>query len=269
MPDINIWKMINLRTDKATMYSFLDALELVGGPNLSSIPFYSTNGQPDVDNNLTAVASELGAFASWYYNTFVISTPYKEKREYFLEKFPAAIAGLYMAKSTVQTGGLGGTFGLGLEGSLHAQLIRPETVLDLTPASPPASDVVTWQQNVSASGWSTSYFRFVTTSSSETPSAKANTLNRVNFLVFGLADQSSPSKLQAYRVIGSASEGFGTEVANYLNFSEQDSLISFPAAFYVKNNQVWSIDVEFNGTGSTYLFPQGIQFVNSAYYQLE
>jgi len=47
------------------------------------------------------------------------------------------------------------------------------------------------------------------------------------------------------------------------------SVIPAPAAIYVDNNKVWSIDVEFNAAGNEILALDGIQFVNTAYYQQE
>lgn len=266
--EVDIWRMINIKGQGAEQYNLDQAMALIMGPNVVPIKWYTSSGQPEVDPKLTAMAQELSDFASWYYETFMISTPYKEKREYFLEKFPVAVTGLFYAKSSVQSGGLGGSFGIGVQGSLHAQLIRPESVFD---PNSPTTNTVTWQQTVSAAGWVTGYFKFNTTNSSVPTGGSnlANTLNRVNFLVFGLADQSAPSKLQAYRVNGTGQKPYGVEVANYLNFATQDSLINFPAAFYVKNNEVWSLDLEFNSTGTTYIFPQGIQFVNTDYYQIE
>ena len=108
-----------------------------------------------------------------------------------------------------------------------------------------------------------------TQSTSTTLSPLQNTNKQVNFLVWGFIDQAYPSKMQAFKVIGPGSVGYGVETVNILNLANQMSVIPMPAAIFVDNNKVWNIDVEFNAAGNEILALDGIQFVNTAYYQQE
>ena len=265
--NLNLTNLIQLGRPATAnnVYNFDDSITAYAGDNASPTKFYSANGLPSIDPDTTVTGSELAAFASWYYTNYVLMTPYGIQRAYYLEKFMVALAGLYMAKSNI---GIGGEFGVGVQGSLHTQQIRPETVLDLTISPTPSADVTTWSRSVTQ-GWNTSFFVFNTNNASNTPTALANTQNTVNFLVWGLIDQSIPSKVQAYKVIGPGSKNYGVECVNILNLTSQEEIIAFPAAFFVQNKETWSIDVEFNTAGTEYLIPDGIQFVNTQYYQLE
>jgi len=55
---------------------------------------------------------ELSDLGSWYYQQFVMLTDVGVIRQYYSERFQAAITGLYLAKST----NVGGTFGIGALG---------------------------------------------------------------------------------------------------------------------------------------------------------
>lgn len=262
MAELNLTNLINLKSRGLAQLNYAQAMQEYMGPNVSPIKWYTSTGQPNVPPEVTATATELSNFASWYYESFIIETPSGNKREYFLDKFPIALTGLYLAKAS----NLGRTFGIGVEGDFHAQQIRPETVLDLTGS--PTANITSWARSVTQ-GWNTGFFVFNTSSTATTLSQLQNTLNRVNFTVWGFLDQSYPSKVQAYRVIGPGGKPYGVEAVNIMNVNGQESLINMPAAFYVANNETWSIDMEFNASGSEYIVPQGIQFVTTDYYNIE
>jgi len=261
---LDLFNIINLKnTNPSAQMNYQQALQAFLGPNVSAIKWYSDNMEPPIDPNTTVSVQELSDLASWYYQQFIMLTDVGVIRQYYTERFQAAITGLYLAKSS---NGVGGTFGLGSSGTLHAQQIRPESVLDNTGS--PTANVTSWSRSVTQ-GWNTTFFSLNTQSTATTLSPLQNTNKQVNFLVWGFIDQSYPSKVQAFKVIGPGSVGYGVETVNILNLANQISVIPAPAAIYVDNNKVWSIDVEFNAAGNEVIALDGIQFVNTAYYQQE
>jgi len=69
-----------------------------------------------------------------------------------------------------------------------------------------------------------------TQSTATTLSPLQNTNKQVNFLVWGFIDQSYPSKVQAFKVIGPGSVGYGVETVNILNLGEPDECDTRPSS---------------------------------------
>jgi len=167
---LDLFNIINLKnTNPNAQMNYQQALQAYLGANVSAIKFYSDKMEPQIDSTTTVSVQELSDLASWYYQQFIILTEDGVIREYYLERFQVAITGLFLAKSA---NGVGGTFGIGSSGTLHAQQIRPESVLDNTGS--PTANVTSWSRSVTQ-GWNTTFFSLNTQSTSTTLSPLQNT----------------------------------------------------------------------------------------------
>ena len=235
----------------------------IGGKR-SSVPFYTETGRAPIPQSTQIAGNELSSFAMWYYNTFMYATQFGDKREYFAEKFPVALAGLFAAKNDFS----GALFGMGIQGSLHAQAIRPETVASFTGAGSPAAATRTWGMSIATAGaWNVKYFTFNNNNSSSV--GLLNTINNVSSVIFALGEYSTPAKLQAFQYVDSGAKSYGAEELAVVSFPNELSYYNLPGAIYIGKDKLGYIDTQFNASGNENLLPIGIQFVTTEYYVLE
>lgn len=225
----------------------------------SSVGWYSPDGLPPDITGTALTGAELAGFAQWYYNTFGIYTSFGPQRAFFEDKFAAALWALYAAKKSIT-----GTYGAGVQGSLHAQSIRPESLASFF-TTPPAV-VRDWTQSVSA-GWTQKFFNFNNNNSSTT--ALLNTQNNIAMIVLALAEQNSVPGLQGLQFYDSGAKPYGVETTSLISQADEFNTYGLPNVVYVDKNKTAHIDIEFISTRSETLQPIGIQFVTSEYYVLE
>ena len=226
----------------------------------STVNWYTPGAVPPSIEGTMLTGSELANFSQWYYNTFVMNTNDGPQRAFFEDKFAVSLWSLFAAKKSFS----GTTYGFGVEGSLHAQSLRPETIASFFTATPAV--VRNWTQSVAA-GWTAKYFNFNTNFSSTT--ALLNTLNNVSLLVFGFAEANTVPGLQAIQYVDSGSKPYGIEATSVIGQAQQANLYNLPGAIYIDKNKTGYIDVEFLSARSETLMPVGIQFVTTEYYVSE
>lgn len=210
-------------------------------------------------NPYTAAArvsgAELQQFYQFYYHKFMAPTPFRAYREFFSDKIFIALAGLLAAKQSFP-----GSYANGPQAQFTAQPIRPVTWYADSAAAPyenwldPASAVV--------KGWNTGFWTPDTTVSGKVNGA-LNTFNNILYLVFALSDAAASPRLFEYRVTDANGVTYPVQDLPLLDTPGSYVIYDLDNAWWISNNQKWSIDLNFAAAGAIEPKPIGIMYESS------
>jgi len=210
------------------------------------------------------MASELGYFAKWYFNTFVKPAPAGYLREFFDSKFTVGLIGLLHAKQNVGNKGIYG----GPGSTLHTQAIRPitATASGINGTTTPQQ---TWLVSSVVAGWNNGYFGLDMTKSSGT--GDLNLLNNVEMMIFGLFDFNTSPKLLEYQFQENGNKPLGV-ISEPLNLAANNDGLAMDLnteSYIVPVNTKYTVDVNFASAGATSTGLIGIQYVSDVYFSQE
>jgi len=214
-------------------------------------------------NDVTATGIEIAEFINFYMKKFVMRFtpgPFREIAESF---FPAALAGLYYAKSNNQ---LGGTFGLYDKGQFSAMVLSP----NIAYSGARTTALETWTTSVSTSGWNSAFFN-VNLNQNVAGVPQLQLVGNVNAVVFGILDQTNPGIVEAAQPINTSGNKLGVQYDPMTEFSTEQTigLLPFDKSIILGKTDSLTVDVDFNRTGTARPILLGIAFVKKAYYTIE
>ena len=218
----------------------------------------------DSINTVTVTGLELAEFLNFYNKKFVarfVPGPFREIAESFL---PAALAGLYYAKSNNQ---LGGTFGVYDSGTFAPMLITPNIAYSGV-ANPTVRE--TWTTTVSTAGWNQGFFNVnLNVNVSGTPQLQL--VGNVVATVFGVLDQTNPGIIEAVQLSNTAGNKLGVQYDVFSEFTTDQTigLIPFDKSIVLGKTDSLAVDINFNRTGTARPILLGIAFVKKQYYTIE
>ncbi len=221
---------------------------------------------PAIDNainDVTVTGAELAEFLNFYHKKFVARFtpgPFRDMAESFL---PAAVAGLYYAKSNNQ---LGGTLGLYDKGTFSPLMITP----NIAYSGSASAAVETWTTSVSAAGWKSGFFNMnLNVNNSSIPQLQLS--GNITAVVFGVLDQTNPGIIEAVQPINTAGNKLGVQYDPMTEFTTDQTvgMLPFDKAIMLGKSDQLQIDVNFNRAGTARPILLGIAFAKKSYYTVE
>lgn len=210
----------------------------------------------------TLRGSELGYFAKWYLNNFVIPAPAGDLREFFDSKAAVALVGLLHAKQNISNGGIYGGTGQ----QIHTQQIRPITAT-ASGVNGGSTAQQTWNIASVTAGWTTGFFDLDLTKSSTTQDL--NLKDNVEMIVLGLADFNSSSKLFEFQAQENGNKPLGVGSQPLIFSPDDEKVFLFTESYFVPVNTKYTFDLNFSAAGASVPALIGIQYVSDVYFGQE
>lgn len=203
---------------------------------------------------ITMQGMELLELARFWYGEGVMVFPQRDFRALLEQRWAAVSVAAYSAKRELG----GAILALGKQGGMLPQLLRPETVL-----SSGSTIVRTWVPTANpTAGWNTSYFT-INLNQNNTGGTVGKLQNLVTAMLLGFADWSAAPIVREVQVKDASSTFYGVYSFPWTKAFEETCLFLLPEAYYLKLNEQWTVDVNFDSATTTIPVPIGIQFAKA------
>lgn len=208
-----------------------------------------TSIYPPLDlGDVTLAGSEWLALVRFLAAEFYPRFPQRDIRLFASKLGPIAIA------AVAAKGYLGGTLGPISTGSLVPQVLRPATVY-----ASGGTVVENWLKASVTAGWNSAFWTISTNNSSATTSI--STQNNSVVLLLGFADLASSPRLFEYQVKDSATVPLGVHSLPLIHTFDGLNIWELEEALLIPKNTQYTVDLNFESTGSSIPIPLGLEFV--------
>jgi hypothetical protein len=203
---------------------------------------------------ITMQGMELLEVTRFWYNEAVIVFPHRDFRAELERRFAAVMLAAFSAKRELG----GAIISLGKQGGALPQMLRPETVL-----SSGSTIVRTWVPTANPSaGWNASYFT-INLNQSNTGGTVGKLQNLVTAMLFGFADFAAAPIIRELQVKDASGTLYGVYSFPWTKVFDGTSLFFLPEAYYIKLNEQWTVDINFDSASASVPVPIGIQFAKA------